>query len=204
MSSIDDLKSELCQTMHKLYSENILTDIGGNLSVRNPLESNIWISPKGMQKNLVEPSHLVKLSFEGEVVEDATGLGPSVEHPMHLAIAKNTKYTSILHSHGPYAVAYSLLINPPIIPPLTAELSILIPKIVVVPYEPSGSQELGIAVVDAIKKSDIVILQNHGVVAVAMNMMLAAQKTRALEEMLKIYTIVQQMGGDIYPLPEQS
>ena len=128
MNPIEILKSDLCQIMHKLYSENILTDIGGNLSVRDPLDSNIWISPKGMQKNLVEPNHLVKLSLEGEVMENTTGLGPSVEHPMHVAIAKNTKYTSILHSHGPYAVAYSLLKQPPIIPPLTAELSILIPK----------------------------------------------------------------------------
>ncbi len=201
--SIDNLKLELCQVMHKLYSEKILTDIGGNLSIRDPKDPHIlWISPKGMQKNLVEPKHLIKLSLDEEVIEDLSGLGPSVEFPMHIAIAKKTNYTAILHSHGSYAVAYSLLKRPPIIPPLTAELSILIPYVVVIPYEPSGSKELGVAVTNALKKSDIIILQNNGVVVVAMTMKLAVQKTRALEDLLKVYTIAKQMGGEINPLPD--
>ena len=201
MSELDALKIQLCALMRELYAEKILTDIGGNLSIRDPHENDIlWITPSGMQKNLVQPQHLIKLSLQGEVIADPTGLGPSVEYPMHLAIARaDDDIQAIIHSHAPYGTGYSLVKNPPKIPLLTAELSYLIPDIVVVPYAQSGSEKLGNDVADAIVDTGIVILENHGVVSCGESLEKAVHKTRALEEVLRLYIITKQFGNEIRP-----
>jgi ribulose-5-phosphate 4-epimerase/fuculose-1-phosphate aldolase len=186
--------------MKELYSEKILTDIGGNLSFKEPNEEKIWITPSGLQKNLVEPEHLIQLDFNGEVIQDITGRGPSVETPMHLAIYQEDEdFETIIHSHAPYATAYSLIENPPEIPLLTAELTYLIPEIIVVPYAQSGSSKLGKEVAEALLECGIVILENHGVVAASDSFDKAAHKTRALEECLKLYLLTKKFERKIRP-----
>jgi L-fuculose-phosphate aldolase len=191
--------------MKELYQEKILTDIGGNLSFRSVEEPDkfFWITPSGMKKDLVEPEHLIKMTMEGKEVENNSDLSPSVEWPMHLRIYQEDEdFQFILHSHAPLATAYSILKNPPKIPPLTAELGFLVPEIVIVPYEQSGSSELGEAVAESLWDSQTLILENHGVIAVSEeSMQHAAIKTRALEEYLQLYVNIQKFGGDIRPFP---
>ena len=203
MTSDQEIKVELCQTMKDLYAERILTDIGGNLSFRSEDDDQFfWITPSGLQKNTVEPKHLIKMTLEGKVISEDTEMNPSVEWPMHLRIFKEDEdFKVIIHSHAPLATAISILKDPPEFPPLTAELGFLVPEIVIVPYEQSGSEELGEAVADKLWDSSIVILENHGVVAVGGTFREAATKTRALEEYLKLYLNAQQFGGQIRRFP---
>ncbi len=203
MTSDQKLKVELCQTMKELYIERILTDIGGNLSFRSEEDEQFfWITPSGLQKNTVEPKHLIKMSMEGEVISEDTEMNPSIEWPMHLRILKEDEdFKVVIHSHAPLATALSILKDPPEFPPLTDELVSLVPEIVIVSYEQMGSEELGEAVVDKLWDSSIVILENHGVVAVGETFREAAIKTRALEEYLRLYLNAQQFGGDLRQFP---
>lgn len=203
LTSDQKIKTELCQTMKELYAERILTDIGGNLSFRSVDDDHFfWITPSGLKKNLVEPKHLIQMSMDGEVLSEDTDMNPSVEWPMHLRIFKEDEdFRAIIHSHAPLATALSVLKTPPEIPPLTAELGFLVPEIVIVPYERSGSEELGEAVADMLWDSSIVILENHGVVAVGETFRAAAMKTRALEEYLRLYLNAQQFGGELRKFP---
>lgn len=201
MSVLEELKEELCKTMKILYDQNLLTDLGGNISIRDPTDKSIWITPRAMQKNAVEPHHLVKLSLNGKILKDSKGRGPSVEYPMHLNIANKIHTNVILHTHPPYATAYSLLENPPPIPLITEELAMLIPEILLVPFAPSGSLQLGKNVVEALHKSKIVILENHGVVAIGEKIQETVLKTRALEEVFHKFLLAKHFGGEIRPLP---
>ena len=199
MTNITTRKEYLCHLMGDLYQEKILTDIGGNVSIRDSEEECIWITPSGMQKNLVKPVDLIKLDYSGKILINKTNMEPSVETPMHVAIHENEDFEALIQSHAPYATAYSLLEDPPGIPMLTAELSFLIPEIIVVPYQRSGSKELGTEVADALEDTGIVILENHGVVAAAESLQKAAHKTRALEECLRLYLLARQFGKEIKP-----
>ena len=199
MANISHLKEELCQLMQTLYQEKILTDIGGNISIRDSEEEIIWITPSGVQKNLVQPEDLIKIDYSGKILVNNTNREPSVETPMHVAIYENDDFDAIIHSHAPYATAYSLLKNPPEIPMLTAELSFLIPEIIIVPYKRSGSTELGEDVAEALEDTGIAILENHGVVAAAETLQLATHKTHALEEVLRLYLIAKRFGKELRP-----
>ena len=191
--------------MKELYQEKILTDIGGNLSFRSleEPEKYFWITPSGMKKDLVEPEHLIKMTLDGEVIKNETNLSPSVEWPMHLRIYQEDEdFQFIIHSHAPLATAYSILAKPPKIPPLTAELGLLVPEILIVPYKRSGSTELGEIVAESLWDGQTLILENHGVIAVSEDsFQSAAIKTRALEEYLQLYLNIKNFGGRIRPFP---
>lgn len=197
-----DLKVQLCQTMKELYTEKILTDIGGNLSFRSVDDNNyFWITPSGMKKDLVEPEHLIKMSMDAKIVTESGDETPSVEWPMHKRIfIEDEDFNMIIHSHPPLATALSILKNPPEIPTLTAELSFLVPEIIIVPYKRSGSNELGEIVAEALWNSSILILENHGLISVSENSFQdAAIKTRALEEYLQLYLNSKRFGDEIGP-----
>jgi len=199
-----DLKIQLCQIMKELYSDKILTDIGGNLSFKSIEKGQyFWITPSGMKKDLVEPEHLIKMSMDGKVVDESGNGDPSVEWPMHMRIfAEDEDFKMIIHSHPPLATAFSILKEPPEIPILTAELGFLVPEIIIVPYKQSGSTELGEAVAEALWDSNVLLLENHGVISVSEDSFQnAAIKTRALEEYFQLYLNSRRFGGEIRPFP---
>lgn len=202
--SIEAKKLELCELMKELYNEKILTDIGGNVSFKDAERNSFWITPSRIRKNTVQPKQLLEIAIAtGEVLTNKPGLKPSVEWPMHLTIYREQKANMILHTHAPYATAYSLLEHPPDLPKLTLELTILVPQIVVVPYAPSGTYELGSKVSEYLEKNSIVILKNHGTVAVSQTQDFTEPTftTRALEEYLRLYTLAKTMGNEITPFP---
>ena len=198
MTSDENSKAVLCQTMKELYRERILTDIGGNLSFRaEEAEQQFWITPSGIKKDLVEPSDLVKLSAtNGEVLEAIPDRNPSVEWPMHQAILNEDEdFRFIIHAHPPFATALSVAKSPPTFPQLTAELAYLVPEIIIVPYQKSGSSELGDAVADALWDCNIVIIENHGIVSMSEDSFAqAAMRIRALEEYLQLYLTAKRFG----------
>ena len=198
-------KTELCKLMKEMYNEKLLTDIGGNVSFKDENNGTFWISPSRIRKNTVKPNQLIEISLKtGEIVTNTENLKPSVEWPMHLTVYQQHPTTKmILHTHAPYATAYSILEELPEIPPLTLELSILVPKIVVVPFKPSGTKELGISVSTYLDTSEIVILKNHGTVAITETdkFVDTAIKTRALEEYLRLFSLAKQLGTNITPYP---
>lgn len=200
--NIETKKLELCELMKELYNEKILTDIGGNLSFKDPEKNSFWITPSRIRKNTIQPNQLLELDIEkGTILTNTKELKPSVEWPMHLTIYKEKKAKMILHTHAPYATAYSLLKKPPKLPKLTLELSLLVPQIVVVPYAPSGTYELGTKVSEYMEKASIVILKNHGTVAISEteDFNEPTFATRALEEYLRLYTLAKSMGNEITP-----
>ncbi len=190
--------------MKELYADKILTDIGGNLSARSVEDSQFfWITPSGMKKDLVEPEHLIKMSLEGKIIDEKNDKVPSVEWPMHLRIYQEDEdFKFIIHSHAPLSTALSVIKNPPKIPILTAELGFLVPELIILPFKRSGSSELGDTVAEALWDSNILILENHGVIAVSEeSFQNAVIKTRALEEFLRLYLDAKRFGDELRPFP---
>ena len=197
-------KQELCNAMKELYSQRLLTDIGGNLSCRVNDQESIWITPSEIKKDRVTTLDLIKVALDGTILERAKEhLRPSVELPLHLAIyAEDDDYNAVIHSHGPFSTAFS--IAPVEIPPLTYETKLLVPNLndSLVPYAPSGSTELASAVTKVITDAGVAILQNHGLVTTAGTLEHALILTRAVEETIQLYCLARQVGGNLSPFTD--
>jgi len=127
----------------------------GNASAR--AGDLIAISPTALPYETLQPEDVCLVTFDGELVE---GPKPSVELPMHLAVlAARPDVGAVVHTHSPNATAR--------------------PPVAVAEAAPSGTPELGAAVLAAAEEGDAVVVQDHGPVCFGAD--LAAALERAFE-----------------------
>ena len=93
---------------------------------------------------------------------------PSSEMIMHLEIYKKRKEVSgIVHTHSPYATGFSF--SGEKIPHLEGFGEIIKPYLNEVDYAVPGSMELAKMASNGLEKEDMLILKNHGVLAIGTN-----------------------------------
>jgi L-fuculose-phosphate aldolase len=127
----------------------------GNASAR--AGQLIAISPSDLPYETLRPEHVCLVTPEGELVE---GPRPSVELPMHLAVlAARPDVGAVVHTHSPRATAR--------------------PPVPVAEPAPSGTPELGAAVLAAAGGGDAVVIEGHGPVCFGAD--LSAALARAFE-----------------------
>ena len=184
MNSAGDLalREALVRYFKETYVKGLNTLMGGNASIR--IGGVVYITPSSVPKTELRPEDVVELSVDGSVARGFRA--PSSEWRMHIAIYKATKYTAVIHAHPPHILALytaGLTLNDS---PLS-ELRSYISRIGEVPYLKPGSAELAEAVASEVAKgSDLVVLRNHGAVAVGQTLPEALNKLEVAEDVAKV------------------
>jgi L-fuculose-phosphate aldolase len=112
---------------------------------------------------------------------------------MHLAIYKRKpEIKAIVHAHPVCASSFTAM-KAEIETNLTAEACAILGNPVVVPYALMGTTDLANAAADYIEKSDILLLENHGVLTTGINLLQAFDKTEVLENAARMTLIVNLM-----------
>ncbi len=187
------LREDMVTIVQELYQARLITSTGGNVSVRLPGGNGYLITPTRMHKGGLQPEHLVRLDAQGRPVQ--AHQRPSVETPMHLAIYQAyPDVGAVVHTHAPLATALGIVGGR--VPPITVD-AVLFQDMRIVPYGLPGDPELIQHVVEALKYSPAVILQNHGLVTVGETMRQAANRALALEETIHILLACRMLGGEM-------
>lgn len=152
---------QIVAIMNRLYSYQMTTTSGGNLSIMDD-EGVLWISPSGIDKGSLTAADIMKVLPDGTIVGPHK---PSSEYPFHLAIYRaRPDLRAVLHAHPPALVAFSLTRSIPstaILPDCHARC----PKVAMAKYAIPGSETLGAYIAEEFAKDyDVVMLENHGVV----------------------------------------
>ena len=130
----------------------------GNASAR--AGGLIVISPSELPYEKLRPEDVCLVTREGELLD---GPKPSVELPLHLAVlAARPDVGAIVHTHSPCATAS--------------------PPVPVAEPAPSGTPELGAAVLAAAGDGDAVVIRDHGPVCFGATLAQALARAFALEE----------------------
>ena len=133
----------------------------GNASAR--AGDLVAVSPSELPYETMQPSDVCLVTPAGTLVE---GPSPSVELPMHLAVlAARPDVGAVVHTHSPRATA-----NPPV---------------PVADAAPSGTHELGAAVLAAAGNSDAVVIEGHGPVCFGADLAAALERAFELEQRAK-------------------
>jgi ribulose-5-phosphate 4-epimerase/fuculose-1-phosphate aldolase len=100
------------------------------------------------------------------VLQQPTQHQPSSDLQLHLLVYRErADVAAIVHTHSPYATAWSCTHQP--LTPLTDEMEYLeIGEVRTARYQPRGTAELGRSAARALGTSRAVLLERHGVVAV--------------------------------------
>ena len=173
------IKKEIIKVGSRLYETGLAVAKSGNISARLD-EKNILITATGTSLGNLKYKDIVKVGLDsGKPYGDSK---PSSELPLHSLVYKNFKAQRVIHCHPPLINGYFAVTSD--LKALTFETKFYLGEVPVVKQEtPTVTQpEL---VIDALKQNNLVVLKNHGTVAIADKFEDALSSTEALEEAVK-------------------
>jgi L-fuculose-phosphate aldolase len=189
-------RKEVARFMRRLYKQRLTSTSGGNISLRIT-DDIIAITPSATDKGRMRWKEVGVMNIIGENL--TPDLKPSIEFEMHLSIYKKKKeIKTIVHAHPVFASAFTAMklhINTS----LTAEACAILGNPLAVPYALMGTRELAALASEYIEHSDILLLENHGILTTGSNLLQAFDKLEVLENAARM-TIIVEMAGKKSPL----
>lgn len=192
-------REQLITIMERIYGFEMTTTSGGNLSILDE-NGDIWITPAGIDKGSLTPQDIICVKPDGTVIGPHK---PSSEFPFHRAIyEKRPDFRGIVHAHPPALVSFSIARKTPktdIIPQAHAVCG----EVGYAPYRLPGSLELGAIIADTFAQGfDVVLLENHGVVTGAGDLLTAFQRFETLDFCARTLIHARKLGK-VHTLTEE-
>jgi L-fuculose-phosphate aldolase len=194
------LRELLVRLARQMLAVGLVTGTSGNLSAREPGGARVLVTPSGVEYDTLRPEDLIAVDLDGRQQPEG-GLVPSIDTPTHLAIYRARRDVSgIVHTHSPYAAAFSL-VNESIPPLLLEAAGYLGGAVRVMEYSPAGSPDGPARIVAALGAGRAILLPNHGVMAVGETLPKAFHAATAVEEGARVAWIARQLGRP-RPVPD--
>ncbi len=192
-------RDQLVTIMQRIYGYEMTTTSGGNLSILDD-NGDMWITPAGVDKGTLRSEDIVCVAANGT----ARGVHKaSSEYPFHRAIyERRPDIRAVVHAHPPALVSFSIVRQIPntrMLPQAHAVCG----TVGYAPYALPGSEELGRVIAQTFAQGlDVVLLENHGVVAGGHDLLEAFQRFETLDFCAR--TIIQaSILGPVQPLTDE-
>ncbi len=163
-----DFAVQLAQFSAILEQKGFLTGLEGNTSILDREAGNLYITPSGRMKLLLQKEDICVLDAAGKQI---AGRGkPSSEHLLHEAVYRAREDVgAVIHSHCPYLTAYALRFED-FVAPENSSLAEIFPRIVCLPFAQHGTADVCRGVEEALQYSNVFLLGGHGAVCAAKDM----------------------------------
>ncbi|HJO05027.1 MAG TPA: class II aldolase/adducin family protein [Acidobacteriota bacterium] len=190
MSSQPDVAAAIVAAGRRLYKSRILASYEGNLSARIGSD-RVLTTATGTHKGRLLETDLVLVDLAGEPLSDGH---PSSELKLHLAIyGERPEVRAVVHAHPPIATGYAVAGKQP--PAALAEIVAFLGCVPVAPYGTPSTAALADSVRAPIREFDVVLLANHGAVAVGSTVEMAEERMVQLEHFAQIALVAHLLGG---------
>lgn len=194
-----DVKSEVLRCAKAFHEKRLVEGTAGNVSGRLP-DGNVVMTPSSLPYDAMTLDDLVTVDLAGEVLEGTTT--PSTECPLHLACYREyPEVAGVMHSHPLYASMFAVAHEP--VPAVIEEVVVYLGGDVPVgDYRQTGSQELADEVVRHLGDRSVMLMANHGMVAVGKSVEDALHSTIVAERTAQIAWGARMLGR-ADPVPEK-
>ncbi|MDK2958810.1 MAG: L-fuculose-phosphate aldolase [Synergistaceae bacterium] len=187
----EEEREQVASIMRRLYRQGLTTCSGGNVSLR--CGGVILITPSGTDKGEITAGEIGAVTPDGENL--LPGLKLSIETEMHLEVYRNRPdVNGVVHAHPVTASAFAAL-DRDIETRLTAETRHVLGKPVRAVYALMGTKELARVVGQAVRKGNVVIMENHGALTAGETLFQAFDRMELLEAAAKMTWITHTMGS---------
>ncbi|MBA4385757.1 MAG: hypothetical protein C0410_13550 [Anaerolinea sp.] len=197
-----ELREAIILTGQILYNSGLMVSNDGNISIRMA-DGNVLITPSGVTKGRISPDDLIVINLDGNIIKPAAnpGLKPTSEQPMHLEIYRQRPdVRAVIHTHLIFANALAIShgkVRMDVIP----EAAIAFGNVPVTDFALPSSNQNAEAIRELIKDHDVMLIRNHGSLAVGKNLDEALINTERLEHVSKTLTFAELLG-EVNTLPE--
>jgi ribulose-5-phosphate 4-epimerase/fuculose-1-phosphate aldolase len=180
------LQQSVISAAQRMLELGLVIGTTGNVSARQgPM---IWITPTRASYETLDAGQLTAVDLAGVSGPHATQ--PSRELPLHLAAyGARRDIGAVIHTHSPYATAWSFLARP--LEPRTEDLAYYdIGPVLTAPAAASGSEELAQGAAQGLEHANAVLLAGHGVVAVGESVEQALVRAQIVEFAARVAWLV--------------
>jgi L-fuculose-phosphate aldolase len=181
-------REDLVGYARRMAPDDLAPGTSGNLSVRRG--EVMAITPSGMPYERMNPADICLVRTSDAAL--LSGPRPSTETPMHLAMYQASNATAIVHTHSPFVVALSTVLDE--LPAIHYAMADLGGPVRVAPYIRFGTGELAASAAAALAGRSAVILRNHGALTCGPTLARAYERARTLEWLARVYWYARLAG----------
>lgn len=198
---LENLKKEVVKIALEADRTGLCKHKSGNFSIRDSETGYVLVTPSGVDREKLTYNDICVVDLDANIIEIETDVKPTSELLMHLEIYKTREdVCAVVHTHSRIATAFSVINKAiPAIIYECASLGLKDAVIPVAPYGRPGTRDLSNSVIEPIKRSDVILLEKHGTVAVDKNIKDALLKAHYIEELAEVYYRVLQLNGGKEP-----
>ena len=191
---INTVKEQICDVCHKMWQLGWVAANDGNVSAKLE-DGTILATPTGISKSFITPEKLILLNGKGEVLEAAEGYRPSSELKMHLrCYDRRDDVFSVVHAHPPGATGFAVAHRPMDMYNMIEDVAV-IGSVPLTPYGTPSTSEVPDAIEPYLEEHDVMLLTNHGALAVGADVYMAFYRMESLELWAKITINAEILGG---------
>lgn len=199
---LGELRKEVLEKAISLRDYGLVWMAGGTICARDVETGLVAVTPSGLDYDAITPADIPIVDLEMNVVDGS--FRPSVATNLWTAILRaRPDIHAIVHSHSPYATAFSVINSPiPIVTETQADW--FGQPIPVARYAHIEDEHFVTAPVEALGNGFGVLLGQHGPITVGETLNRALERAVTLEEAAKTYFIAKNLGAVLEFTPEQS
>jgi len=198
---LEELKKEVVKIAKEADQSGLCKHKSGNFSIRDKETGYVVVTPAAVDRAELTYHDICVVDLDANVIEAVTDLKPTSELLMHLEIYKTREDVgAVVHTHSRIATSFAVVNKP--IPAIIYECATLGLKDAMIPvahYGRPGTRELSNSVIEPIKRSDCILLEAHGAVAVDSEPKNALLKAHYIEELAEVYYRALVIGGGKEP-----
>lgn len=189
--NLHQLKQEICDIGRRVYNRGFAAANDGNISFRLS-ENEVLCTPTMICKGFMKPDDLCTVDMQGNQLSGRRKR--SSEILLHLAIMKERPdIKSVVHCHPPHATAFAVA-REPIPQCVLPEVEVFLGDVPITMYETPGGQKFADTVLPFVKKTNVIILANHGTVSYGESVERAFWWTEILDAYCRILMLARDLG----------
>jgi len=195
MVNAHKIKQEICEIGQRIYNRGFAAANDGNISYRIS-ENEVICTPTMISKGFMKPDDICSVDMEGNQLSGRRKRTSEVL--LHLAIMKERPdVKSVVHCHPPHATAFAVA-REPIPQCVLPEVEVFLGDVPITRYQTPGGQEFADTILPFVKKTNVIILANHGTVSYGESVERAYWWTEILDAYCRILMLSKSLGNVNY------
>ncbi len=189
-----EIKKLMCDIGRRVYNRGMVAANDGNFSVKIS-DNEFLCTPTGVSKGFMTPEYICKVDAKGNVIQANGNFRPSSEIKMHMRVyEKRPDVGAVCHAHPSYATSFAIA-GIPLTQPIMPEAVIALGCVPIAKYGTPSTMEIPDAVEEYLPYFDQVLLENHGALTWAPDLLGAYHKMESVEFYAELLYKSRMLGG---------